>query len=243
MCMRSMVASLLLLCASVLADDEPVRFTVSDSATMPLVDLQSGKPTDGTLYHLYLRIAEKLGRKPELLVTSRTRTQPLLAEDQVDANCYMNPAWLSEDNASYRWSVSFMTLRTVLVARIDTPRVCLVHLKAERIGTVLGYHYPEAARQFSNGDLIRDNARTESQVLEKLKAGRYRYAIATETAVNWFNRSRPANQQLQIIEPLAEFPVHCIVRSDADATAHEILNALKQMKVDGEFEVIQARYR
>lgn len=243
MCMRSMVIFFLLISTAVLADSAPIRFSVSDSTTMPLIDLQSGRPTDGILYLLYLRIAEKVGRTPELLVTPRMRTQPLLAEDHVDANCYMNPAWLTEHNASYRWSVPFMTLRTALVTRADTPKVGLAQLKGERIGTVLGFQYPEAAELFSSGDLIRDDARTESQVLEKLAAGRNRYAIATETALDWFNKDRPDCCHLQVIERLIEFPVHCIVRDEINGLADEILRALEQMQQDGEFEAIQAQYR
>lgn len=243
MCMRSMILFCISISTAVAAQDAPVRFSVSDSTTMPLIDLQSGRPTDGILYHLYLRIAEKLGRTPELLVTPRTRTQPLLAEDHVDANCYMNPAWLTEDYESYRWSVPFMTLRTALVARTETPKASLSQLKDERIGTVLGFQYPEAAEQFSKGRLFRDNARTENQVLEKLAAGRNRYAIATETALDWFNKDRPDCCRLRVIEPLIAFPVHCIVRDEDHGLADEILNALEQMGQDGEFEAIQARYR
>lgn len=241
--MRYSIVSILFACTTVLAGDLPIRFSVSDSTTMPMIELRNGKPTDGILHDLYLRIAQKLGREPELLVTPRMRTQPLLAADHVDANCYMNPAWLAEDNASYRWSVPFMTLRTVLVARAETPQAALADLKGERIGTVLGFYYPEAATLFINGTLIRDNARTEHQALEKLEAGRNRYAITTETALDWFNRSRPADRHLQILQRLVEFPVHCIVRNDDDSPADEILEALKQMERDGEFEVIQAQYR
>lgn len=243
MCMRPLSIFLLAISAAVVADDAPVRFSVSDSTTMPLIDLQSGRPTDGILYDLYLRIAEKVGRTPELLVTPRMRTQPLLAEDHVDANCYMNPAWLTEDNENYRWSVPFMTMRTALVTRTDMPKTALTQLKGERIGTVLGFQYPEAAEFFSSGDLMRDDARTESLVLEKLAAGRNRYAITTETSLDWFNKNRPACCHLQLVERLIEFPVHCIVSGEPDRLADEILRALEQMEQDGEFEAIQARYR
>lgn len=243
MCMRSTILLLSMISTAVVAQDSTVRFSVSDSTTMPLIDLQSGRPTDGILYHLYLRIAEKLGRTPELLVTPRMRTQPLLTEEHVDANCYMNPAWLTDDAERYRWSVPFMTLRTALITRADTPKVGLAQLKGERIGTVLGFQYPEAAAQFSKGYLHRDDARTENQVLEKLAAGRNRYAIATETALDWFNKDRPDCCHLQVVERLIEFPVHCIVRDEENGLADEILSALEQMGQDGEFEAIQARYR
>lgn len=239
----SLFVSLLFFCTVAVADGRPLRFSVSDSSSMPMMKLQDGKPTDGILYDLYQRIAEKLGREAELQVISRTRIQPLLADDHVDASCYVSPAWLAEDDASYLWSVPFMTQHAVLVARPDAAAVRLAQLKGERIGTVLGFYYPKANALFKNGSLIRDDARTESQVLEKLEAGRNRYAISSETALRWFNRSRPARHHPRIIEHLVDLPVHCIVRNDSDAPVREVLDALEQMQQDGEFEVIQAKYR
>lgn len=235
--------SLLLLSAMTQAAERPLRFSVSDSSTMPMIHLENGQPVDGILHDLHSRIAEKLGRKADELVMSRARIQPLLAEGEVDVSCYMNPAWLAADHASYRWSVPFMTQRSVLVARPETPPVKLSSLHGQRIGTVLGFLYREADASFRNGTLIRDDARTENQVLEKLAAGRDRYAMSTQVALDWFNRNRPAGLRLNVVDRLLEFSIHCIVRDEPDVPAREILDAMRQMRDDGEFDAILARYR
>lgn len=239
----SLSSILLISTAVAVADERPLRFSVSDSSTMPMIRLTRGVATDGILYDLHCRIAEKVGRKAEQPVMSRVRIQALLAEGAVDASCYMNRAWLEEDHPSYRWSVPFMSQRSVLVARIDSPAVDLRQLQGERIGTVLGFHYPDVAELFQDGHLIRDDARTENQVLGKVVAGRYRYALSTRTALDWFNRSQPPELKLRVIDEMSDFPVHCIVRDEPDVPAREILDALQQMQGDGEFEAILAKYR
>lgn len=239
----SVAVSFLLSTASAHAADRPLRFSVSDSSTMPMIHLEFGQPGNGVLHDLHRRIAEKLGRQAEELVMSRARIQPLLAEGAVDVSCYMNPAWLAVDHASYRWSVPFMTQRSILVARAGTPATKLSSLRGRRIGTVLGFYYPEADASFRDGTLIRDDARTEHQVLEKLAVGRERYAISTEVALDWFNRDRPAERKLQAIDRLSESSIYCIVRDEPDVPAREILDAMEQMQHDGEFDAILAKYR
>tara|TARA_Y100000815_G_C13261513_1_gene469429 strand:- start:235 stop:966 length:732 start_codon:yes stop_codon:yes gene_type:complete len=237
------VVSLLFYPAWAQAADPPLRFSISDSSTMPMIDLQNGQPVDGILHDLHRRIAERVGRKAEELVMSRARIQPLLAEGAVDVSCYMNPAWLAVNHASYRWSVPFMNQRSILVARPETSPAKLSSLRGRRIGTVLGFYYPEAEASFRGGTLIRDDARTEQQVLEKLAAGRNRYAISTQVALDWFNRDRPAQRKLQAVDRLWESAIHCIVRDEPDVPARELLAAIQQMQHDGEFNAILAKYR
>jgi polar amino acid transport system substrate-binding protein len=235
--------SLLFICALAPAAERPLRFSVSDSSTMPMIHLENGQPVDGILHDLHRRIAEKLGREAEEPVMSRARIQPLLAEGTVDVSCYINPVWLTEAHASYRWSVPFMTQRSILVARPDTPPAMLSSLRDQRIGTVLGFYYPDADAWFQDGSLTRDDARTENQVLKKLAAGRDRYALSTEVALDWFNRNRPPGHKLKAIDRLSEYSIHCIVRDEPDVPAREILDAMQQMQHDGEFDAILARYR
>jgi polar amino acid transport system substrate-binding protein len=239
----SVAVSLLFFSALAQAAERPLRFSVSDSSTMPMIHLENGQPVDGILHDLHRRIAEKLGRKAEQLVMSRTRIQPLLAEGAVDVSCYMNPAWLAVDHASYRWSVPFMTQRSILVAQPETPPAKLSSLRGRRVGTVLGFFYPEADASFRDGTLIRDDARTEHLVLKKLAAGRERYAISTQVALDWFNRDRPVDRRLKAIDRLSESSIHCIVRVETDVPAREILDVMQQMQHDVEFEAILAKYR
>ncbi|MGK9064683.1 substrate-binding periplasmic protein [Stutzerimonas chloritidismutans] len=241
--MRTTILALFLLLTSApgLADDRPLRFSVSDSSTMPMVELSEGKVINGILHDLHRRIAAHVGRTAEQLVMSRSRIQPLLAEGLVDVSCYMNPAWLDQSHASYRWSVPFMTQHSLLVALEDVPATALAQLQGERIGTVLGFDYPDAEALFRDGVLQRDDARTEAQVLAKLAAGRDRYALSTRSALDWYNRNHP-DQPIKAVEQLSDYAIHCIVRDEPDVPAEAILAALRQMQQAGEFDTLLARY-
>lgn len=225
------------------AEQTPLRFSISDSSTMPMISLDNGQPTGGILHDVHQSIAEKLGRKAKQQVISRTRIKSLLVNGEVDVNCYTNPAWLAIELPNYRWSVPFMAQQTVLVARKKTPAIGLHHLQGERIGTVLGFTYPDVDARFLNGTLIRDDARTENQGLMKVEAGRVRYAVSTQVALDWFNRNQPEDSRLRVVDRINEFSVHCIVRDEPDVPATEILTAMQELKDAGTFDAILSRYR
>ncbi|MGC3218521.1 amino acid ABC transporter substrate-binding protein, partial [Pseudomonas aeruginosa] len=68
---------------------------------------------------------------------------------------------------------------------------------AQRIGSVLGYSYPRLHGLFDIGRLRRDDARTQVLVLEKLRAGRYRYAVCHQLSLHWSKRQPPGEPPLQ----------------------------------------------
>ncbi|AHL76452.1 amino acid ABC transporter substrate-binding protein [Stutzerimonas stutzeri] len=239
----ALAVSFLIPSVAAFAEQAPLRFSISDSSTMPMISFDNGQPNGGILHELHRSIAEKLGRKAEQQVVSRTRVQSLLVNGEVDVNCYTNPAWLAIELPNYRWSVPFMAQQTVLVARAETTATDLAHLHGERIGTVLGFYYPDVDALFLNGTLTRDDARTEYQGLMKLEAGRIRYAVSTQVAVDWFNRNRPENTRLKTVDQINEFSVHCVVRDEPDVPAAEILNAMQELKKAGTFDAILSRYR
>ncbi|MCY1375914.1 hypothetical protein D9M69_633650 [compost metagenome] len=108
---------------------------------------------------------------------------------------------------------------------------------------MLGYTYPRLQRLFDRGSLQRDEARTQELVLQKLLAGRYRYALSSELALGWFNRDLPDADHLVDVGTLEEEPIGCLVRNDPAVPAQRILRTLVQMKESGEIEEILARYR
>ncbi|MBA1272206.1 substrate-binding periplasmic protein [Stutzerimonas azotifigens] len=234
------LATTALLCFAVHADEPALRFSVSDSSTMPMMSIEDGVARAGILNDLHLRIAEKLGRRAQQTVMPRLRIQKMMADGRIDVSCYLHPAWLYEDGYRYRWTVPFMVQRNQLVAG-DTAVTAPEH--GEVIGTVLGFSYPPFDAEFASGALRRDDGRTQEIVLAKLEAGRYRFAISNELSLRWFNRYLPPQDRLVALRELSAEPVACIVRDVPDVPAAEIVEAMQQMQRDGEFEAILERYR
>ncbi|WP_240008825.1 substrate-binding periplasmic protein [Aquipseudomonas campi] len=238
--MRLLPLALLLLSATLGAEERPLRFSVIESWAMPMMQIDNGKATGGILYDLQMRLAQKVGRRAELLVMPRLRVQQMLVRGEIDVRCYVNPAWLQEPHHQYIWSVPFMVQRDLLVSR---PSDKLAPLPGETIGTVLGFIYPQLQSQFNTGQLVREDSRTQELALTKLVAERYRFTVSNELSLNWFNRQQPANRKLPAVREVASDLVACIVRDAPDVPTMPLLRALVQMSNDGEFTAILAKYR
>ncbi|TBU88152.1 substrate-binding periplasmic protein [Phytopseudomonas dryadis] len=236
----ALFVSLLSSCAG--AAERPLRFSVTESGVMPMVDISQGEAVGGILYDLQLRLAQKIGRSAELLVLPRLRVQQMLVQGEIDVRCYVNPGWLSESHHQYVWSVPFMTQHDVLVSRTPQP-VDPRQLHDQAIGTVLGFSYPPLQALFDSGQLRRDDARTQGLVLSKLAAGRYDYAVSNDLSLHWFNRQHERGEKLHAVQELASDLVSCIVRDEPDVPSMQLLRALVRMKQDGEFDAIVQRYR
>ncbi len=240
--MRFLPLACLLLCACSAADERALRFSITESWAMPLVKVENGQATGGVIFDLQTRLAQKVGRRAEMLVLPRKRVQQMLVRGEIDVRCYVNPNWLTESHHQYIWSVPFMIQRDMLVAR-SKGTMTLARLHGEQVGTVLGYVYPRLQAKFDANDLQRDDARTQEIALLKLDAGRNNYAISNELTLNWFNRNQGADHKLQAVEELSADVASCIVRDEPDVPTMALLRALVQMSNDGEFEQILARYR
>lgn len=232
--------ALLSLCC--VAEERPLRFSITESGVMPLVDIRDGQAVGGILYDLPMRLAEKVGRRADLQVLPRLRVKRALLHNEIDVRCYVNPAWLSDTYPDYVWSIPFVVQRDLIVSRRAQP-VTLDELPRQSIGTVLGFYYPTLHPLFMAGDLLRDDARTQGLVMDKLAAGRYDYAVSNELALHWHNRHSDDAHQLYEAHELASDLASCMVRNAPDVPTKELLHAMEQMKRDGEFDAILQRYR
>ena len=80
-------------------------------------------------------------------------------------------------------------------------------------------------------------------MLEKLAAGRYRFAVSNQLTLDWVNSRQPAARRLQPLQEVTSELVACMVRDEPDVPAMALLRAMVRMKQDGEFDAILARYR
>ncbi|WP_249676256.1 substrate-binding periplasmic protein [Pseudomonas abieticivorans] len=226
-----------------LGAEAPLRFSIADSWTMPLVHIEDNQPTQGILYDMIQSLARQVGSPVEFHVIARLRLQAAMERGDVDVRCYAAQSWLPGLSGDYIWSLPLITQRDYLVARADnTTPVDPATLAPQNIGAVLGYSYPTLQGQFDKGQLLRDDARSQYQVLEKLRAGRYRYAISSQFSLNWFNQQQPPGQQLHSVAFLEEQRLGCYVRNDPKVPVQRILRTLLRMKMSGEIDQIIAHY-
>ena len=241
--MRFALGALLLVSLSVAAAEAPLRFVVSDSWAMPMVQLERGRPIQGILYDMMLSLATQVGMPAEFHVLPRARVQNAMDHGEVDIRCHVSPSWLPNLSGDYSWSVPLLVQRDLLIGRRDSPTsVNLAGLPRQSIGTVRGYNYPTLQPLFDSDRLTREDARNQEQVLEKLLAGRYHYAVSNQWTLDWFNQRLLPDRQLQSVALVHEQTVGCYVRNDPKVPVQRILNTLLQMKTSGEINDIIRLY-
>ncbi|MDH4873831.1 transporter substrate-binding domain-containing protein [Pseudomonas sp. BN515] len=242
--MRSFVLALLL-CWSTFghAATAALRFSAVDSWAMPVAEFRDNRLVGGIIHDLIERLAQRLDMPAQVHVLPRNRVELALKQGEIDVRCYISPKWITNGN-EYLWSIPFLYQRDLIVARNGSEQLASPDaMSGESVGTVLGYTYPRLQQLFERGAVQRDEARNQDLVLQKLLAGRYRYAVSNELALGWFNRNLPDQDHLVSVSTLEEEPVGCLVRNDPALPTQRILRTLVQMKESGEIEEILARYR
>lgn len=241
--MRWAVGALLGLSLSAMASQPPLRFVVADSWAMPMVQIERGRPTQGILYDMMLSLATQVGVPAQFHVLPRARVQNAMEHGEVDVRCFAAQSWLPNLSGDYIWSLPLFFQRDLLISRRGPPpSVDPAHLPRQSIGTVLGYTYPTLQPIFDADRLWREDARNQEQVLDKLLAGRYRYAVSNQWTLDWFNQRLQPAQQLQAVAVLQEQKIGCYVRNDPNVPVQRIMRTLLRMKMSGEIDDIIRLY-
>jgi polar amino acid transport system substrate-binding protein len=241
--MRWSLGALLGISLSASASEPPLRFAVTDSWAMPMAQFERGRPTQGILIDIMLSLATQVGVPAEFHVLPRTRVQNAMEHGEIDVRCYAAQSWQPNQSGDYIWSIPLFFQRDVLISRHgEAPKIDPAELPRQSIGTVLGYIYPTLQPLFDAGQLQREDARNQNQVLEKLLAGRYRYAVSNQWTLDWFNQRLMPGQQLQGVAVLQEQNVGCYVRNDPKVPVQRILRTLLRMKMSGEIDEIIRLY-
>lgn len=241
--MRLALGAWLLMSLSAAGAEVPLRFVVPDSWAMPMIQLERGRPTQGILHDVMVSLATQVGVPAEFHVLPRARVQNAMEHGEVDVRCYAAQSWQPNQSGDYIWSIPLWTQPDVLISRPD-PLILVVpaQLPRQSIGTVHGYSYPTLQPLFDTDRLLREDARNQEQVLEKLQAGRYRYAVSNQWTLDWFNQRLLPDRQLQGVAVLQVQSVGCYVRNDPTVPVQRILRTLLRMKMSGEIDDIIRLY-
>lgn len=240
--MSVVLGALLLFISDGFAAPAPLRFSIADSWAMPMVQIEAEQPTQGILHDLMLSLTRHIGYPAQFLVLPRARIQGAMERGEIDVRCYVAPSWLTAPSNGL-WSAPLILQRELLVSNLPSRHIEPADLPAQSIiGTVLGYRYPTLEPLFASGHLIRDDARSQEQVLHKLLAERYHYAVSNDWVLDSYNQHLPAAEKLHTVGVVQEHYVGCLVRNDPALPTRQILRTLEQMKDSGEIDEIIKLY-
>jgi len=117
---------------------------------------------------------------------------------------WANPAWFGESrNPRQSWTRSFMADANLVVSLRSHPldTVDASSLQGRRVGTVLGFSYPDLEPLLKSGQLKRDDAAGEFQNLLKLKLERVQVAFLQASSFPYFRHKFPDVEQWAYIAP------------------------------------------
>ena len=111
---------------------------------------------------------------------------------------WANPLWFGEDvHPRNSWSHAYMMDANLVVSLRSHPIVYDSDRSLEglRLGSVLGFSYPDIEDLIKSVKLVRDEANSELQNLLRLKAGRVQVAFLQASSLPYFQQALPDFEQ------------------------------------------------
>ncbi len=237
---RAVLSALALLVAgSVHAAGATIVFLAPTNTAMPMGRFTDGQLSGGILKDLGVAIAQQLGREARFVSMPSKRVGMALRSNEADALCYVLPQWI---DGPFHWSRPLLPNAAVIVARPDAPSIhSLQDLAGKKIGTVVGYRYPELEALLGK-DFLRDNAPSSEHGFNKLAARRTRYAIVGQSMLAYRQRT-DQNFKVRIVHVFAAITAQCALASGSQVMPAQFDRAIDTLIDSGAVEQILSRYR
>jgi polar amino acid transport system substrate-binding protein len=235
--LAGVMAVLTLSCPPTWASQDIV-FVAATNNTMPVAKFDGRRLSGGIVKDLGDAIAARLGRQARYLDTPSGRVWDVLAKGQADGICYVLPEWAE---GSFNWSRPVLPDAVVVVAHPSAPVLRkLKDLSGKPLGTVHGYHYPDV--EMLGKQFVRDDAPTMEHNLNRILAGRIKYAIVEQTTLAYRQRSDPSvNLRTEVV--FTGFKAQCAFSKRSAVPFASVDEAITGLQADGSIDKILARYR
>lgn len=245
--MRKLLAALAMLCVLHGAARGEVVNVYTSARVAPLViDDRSG---------IYPDLVEYLNRKKlgqlsfKLIYLPRKRLQLQVERGELDGVVIgMMPHWFDDAaEKKYLWTAPFDVDRYVIVLPAgqafnpSSPG----GLAGRTVGMVLGYSYPELDAWVRRQGLIRSDAISDDNNLEKLRLGRVDSAMVAESVVRYYMKVHAVGTdkfQLHELPSRATERRFLVPRAKA-AVYEKIAPVIRQLKDDPVWQRLAARYQ
>lgn len=231
MLIRPLIAALLLAAAPAQAADKaPLRYIEKVDGL-----LTSGyQPPTAFQDALGAALARQLGRPVQYVQLPRTRLMGALESGEGDILCSYLPEWLPGD---VDWTQPFIPISEVILSssRVKPP-ASVADLRGKRIGTVLGFRYPELEKVLGK-DYIRDDAPSTALSLRKWQARRFDYLITPRYVIDRYmaEGSLPPDAHLLTVY---EVKTKCAVSRKSRISLAEFNSAIEALDKSGELAKI-----
>lgn len=217
-----------------------LRMAIDSATQMPMARIEGGEVRGGMNHELGALLARQMGVAIGYSAVPRRRLLGTLQANQADLVCTYQPAWLP--GAGLQWSQAFFRQNDVLLSRADAPAPReLTALAGERIGTTLGFVYPEL-EQALGGGFLREDAPSAEANLRKLAVGRINHVVVEQRLLRHLQRSgqfaAPTHPPLR----LAAQRTRCALAAQAPVTLQQLNEAIAAIERDGSLARLYSQY-
>jgi ABC-type amino acid transport substrate-binding protein len=179
-------------------------------------------------------LARQLGRKVAYVKLPRNRIMAALENGDGDILCSYLPEWLPGE---VDWTRAFIPISEVVVTspRVKPPAT-VEDLRGKRLGTVLGFRYPELEKTLGQ-DYSRDDAPSSALSVRKWLAGRFDYMVVPRTVLDrHVNAGRmPAGYHVLTVY---EVKTRCAVSRKSKISVADFNSAIDALDKAGELSKI-----
>lgn len=197
-----------------------------------------GRPTAGILFDITHAIAKQLDMELEMLPIPRKRIEQSLETNMVDMNCVANPKWY---NSIYlQWSNELYNNPDILINNEGIKTLpALSEYKKLKVGTTLGYSYPELTPYIESENIVPIISTTPAESYEKYRKNRVSGFVSASIEASYFYRKVD-----DAVVHLNDNKIYCAFSPSLnETTINNINTVISGLKESGEIELILQKYK
>ncbi|MBB5017175.1 polar amino acid transport system substrate-binding protein [Chitinivorax tropicus] len=211
---------------------------------IPPFSFSQGGQLAGIYRDLFDRLNALTGDTYRYVHIPAMRLMRAFEQGQIDIEPGVNPSWRDGQHVESIYSVHFARTTDVLLIRNGVLKpTSLSQLSGATIGTVRGFVYPGLEASFNNRHFNRDESSDEFQLLLKLAANRYDYAVVNRSIADYWLHNRPAAAPWRVGLVVGEADVMLRMQPKHKAALGRINAALTKLRQSGEIEAIYQKYQ
>ena len=197
----------------------------------------NGRPTSGILFDITHAIADKLDAKLEMLPIPRKRVEQSLIKNIIDMHCVANKQWYKRGDL--QWSAVLYNNPDILINNLGmTTLTDLAKHKKLRIGTSLGYIYPELVTFINNKNIHPVTSLSPGDSYKKYRKNRIAGFIIPEIEASYFLKE-PSDAVIS----LNDNKIRCAFSpSMKRMQVKRINNIIMELKSSGQIKFILSKY-
>jgi len=227
------------------------RFGVAETFVVALYEkgspplfFEKGAPETGIYKDLLTLIGAITGDHFEYKYYPAKRAMRLFDSAGYDIEPGVNPTWREAAEIQGVYTVPFAEANDVLVFRnnevkeISKPE----DLAGERVGTMNGFVYPPFSSVFSRGLVLREDTRTELQLIAMLSRKRLDQILMRQDTAEYRIRTNQQFSNLEVGPVISSIPIMFRFHPDKREAIERFNKAIKRLKDKREIERIYNRY-